>query len=169
MTPNHTRHLLLNVGLAVNPENARALGRERLRVLDVVGALTAMNAEILRLEVRQSNTEPTAVVEIRTDASDSILEVLSAVLWQEAVAFWDIGSERGFLLGPKASAWGPFNPEFFLTFSRSATDNAVEHDLRAQLDDAHQTVAQLKQQVRELLTQSEFLRAENDHLNRITS
>ena len=66
--------------------------------------------------VVNSDTEPTLVVTVSKEGNlgsfDAICRV-SAALEQDCIAVWDGMWQKGYLLGPRAAAWGKFNPEFF--------------------------------------------------------
>lgn len=69
-------------------------------------------------ETAQSNTEPTLVVSIpEYQMKDSDLYQLSLDLKQDCIAVRDLSGGR--LVGPRASEWGPFNPQYFIEFSGS--------------------------------------------------
>jgi hypothetical protein len=66
----------------------------------------------------QSDTEPTLVVEVTSvngpTLTLSALHNLSVDLGQDCIAVYRPKTKGGALVGPKASAWGRFNPEFFI-------------------------------------------------------
>jgi hypothetical protein len=66
----------------------------------------------------ESDTEPTVVIETDIEAGDAPLadrvHTLAVCLGQEAIAMFDVSSQTGMLLGPRADAWGLFNPEYFI-------------------------------------------------------
>ena len=101
----------VNIGLAVNgcpplsPDHA-------LAVLRTVGGVAP-----LRAAVRQSDTEPTLVVETRSPLHASAAFEVARRLRQDAIAQWD--GREGFLYGPAAAAWGDFDPAFFVTLDGS--------------------------------------------------
>lgn len=101
----------VNIGLAVNgghklsPEHAIA-------VLRTVGGVAP-----LRSSVRVSDTEPTLVAELRSPLHASAAYEVAKRLHQDAIAQWD--GREGFLYGPAASAWGEFDPAFFLNLDGS--------------------------------------------------
>lgn len=98
---------ILNVGLDTRD------GARPITVAAVCEALRAIGRAIVTVEVRESNTEPTAVVVIDYALSRAKLAALSVVLRQDCIAQLDTYG-NGILAGPKADAWGPFNPDFFL-------------------------------------------------------
>lgn len=97
---------ILNIGLAT----ADGAG---ITAAAACEALRAAGVGVVDLDVRDSATEPTAVVVIDRAMPPAALAALSAQLNQEAIAQLDADGV-GILAGPKADAWGPFNPDFFL-------------------------------------------------------
>lgn len=99
----------LNIGLNVTGE-AIALSNEGV----VAAAIKVFAPHHMRIHVKMSSTEPTAVVQIKTAAAPTKenITILCRMLRQEAIAGRVDG--EGFLFGPKAEAWGPFNAEFFI-------------------------------------------------------
>jgi hypothetical protein len=65
----------------------------------------------------QSDTEPTLVVRAVWQTLGQlagILWTLSHALGQDCVAVYRPDTGKGSLIGPKADAWGDFNPAFFI-------------------------------------------------------
>lgn len=80
--------------------------------------LRAYGFSILREALLESDTEPTLVVEVSTGFATTlaVLQLLYQVseeLKQDCIAVYR-GLTGGALVGPRADAWGPFNPEYFL-------------------------------------------------------
>jgi len=100
----------LNIGRGVEINGIRV---KLLGVGDIVGALEQLG-EILSINQHQSDSEPTIVAVI-----DSVGDIASAVeqlcvtLQQDAIPYVQEG--HGNMVGPKAEAWGPFNPEYYIT------------------------------------------------------
>ena len=102
---------ILNIGLntadgAITAEQAR----ETLR---------AYGFSILREALLESDTEPTLVAEVATGFATAltVLQLLYQVseeLDQDCIAVYRELTGGGALVGPRADAWGPFNPEYFL-------------------------------------------------------
>lgn len=109
----------LNIGLNVGDKVAA------LTPLSVLAAIRWFGRQTLREAIVDSDTEPTLVVEVDVPFSGPSLAALSARLRQDAVAQWD--GQRGLLAGPKAAAWGPFDPAFFFNLDgqRLATPQAT--------------------------------------------
>lgn len=83
-------------------------------------ALRAYGFSILREALLESDTEPTLVAEVATGFATTTLTVLqllyqvSEELEQDCIAVYREYALGGVLVGPRADAWGPFNPEYFL-------------------------------------------------------
>lgn len=102
---------IVNIGLntadgAITPEQAR----ETLR---------AYGFSILREALLESDTEPTLVAEVATGFTThlTVLQLLYRVseeLDQDCIAVYRGLALGGALVGPRADAWGHFNPAFFL-------------------------------------------------------
>lgn len=102
---------ILNIGLnttdgAITLEEARKV-------------LRAYGFSILREALLESDTEPTLVAEVATGFTTT-LTVLQLLYWvaeeleQDCIAVYREYTLGGALVGPRADAWGPFNPEYFL-------------------------------------------------------
>lgn len=101
---------ILNIGLnttdgAITIEEARK-------------TLRAYGFSILREALLESDTEPTLVAEVATGFATTltVLQLLYQVseeLKQDCIAVYR-ELTGGALVGPRADAWGPFNPEYFL-------------------------------------------------------
>lgn len=96
---------LLNIGEDTN--NGGKVTQEK-----VISALHLAGALPTDLHVWLSDSELTYVVEVPRELSQREVSDLAIVLDQDAIAYYYSG--QGFLAGPRASKWGPFNPDFFL-------------------------------------------------------
>lgn len=83
--------------------------------------LRAYGFSILREALLESDTEPTLVAEAEMAtwfaAPLTVLQRLYQVseeLDQDCIAVYHGLTGGGALVGPRADAWGPFNPEYFL-------------------------------------------------------
>lgn len=81
--------------------------------------LRAYGFSILREALLESDTEPTLVAEVATGFATAltVLQLLYQVaeeLEQDCIAVYRECTLGGALVGPRADAWGPFNPEYFL-------------------------------------------------------
>lgn len=102
----------LNIGLATNSGGKFSpdAALEWLRV----GAW-AEDVVVIRSRVAQSDTEPTLVVELSTPLSQRMLDSLSIILSQDCIAqLYPDG--HGELVGPRAAAWGAFDPARFIQY-----------------------------------------------------
>lgn len=117
----------LNIGLNNNPimrgmsarDIANRMQEEIARHASAYAAFPGAHvaAIIVRDDENSAVTEPTAVVSYyarnldRAKLEDA-LDAFAATLEQEAIAAWvdsETASSYGFLVGPKAEAWGPFD------------------------------------------------------------
>jgi hypothetical protein len=78
----------------------------------VDAALAKRGVKVKSHQVRESNTEPTSIIETDRPLTPDEAHELSVELQQDAIA-QKVG-DAGELYGPKAQEWGPFNPEYFL-------------------------------------------------------
>lgn len=100
--------ILVNIGLHVK-------GADPLTPRQVVAAISREGIMVQRYAVRQSASEPTLVAQLHRALTGNEAYWLAVILDQEAIAQQTADGE-GQLHGPKAEEWGPFNPDFFLTF-----------------------------------------------------
>lgn len=104
--------LIVNIGL--NTADGAIAIEEARKVLRAYGFW------ILREALLESDTEPTLVAEVsnlRAVYPLTILQLLYQVseeLKQDCIAVYCGDTLGGALVGPRADAWGPFNPEYFL-------------------------------------------------------
>jgi len=82
-------------------------------VPEALFALRRHNVRVARWRVVESDSEPTLTAELEGELSEASLLGLCDELAQDCVAVID--SRGGELYGPKAAAWGPFNPAYFFT------------------------------------------------------
>jgi len=107
--------LTLNVGMDI--ESTEALSAQ------VIREILAANGLLLgRQSVVQSDTEKTLVVEVTPGPEITSAARMHAALFlsaqdlrQDCIAVWSEQTRSGGLVGPRASKWGAFNPEFFFT------------------------------------------------------
>lgn len=103
---------VLNIGLAVDATPTIA-AHVALQIV------AANNFRVGKHAVHQSDTEPTLVVEITAfDLPFLVWQQLNQIahdLQQDCIAVYSLKTHKGALAGPRAAAWGPFNPEFFIT------------------------------------------------------
>ena len=70
-------------------------------------------AGVQDIAVRRSATEDTVIIRFQ-QAVDNLTKIATA-LDQDCIAVYDEDSNTGELIGERASEWGAFNPEYFLT------------------------------------------------------
>jgi hypothetical protein len=99
----------LNVGLST----AEVEGSGQITPQRVREALEQMGVPVENLTVHESDTEPTAVVELGRALTPMEANHLSVELKQEAIAQRNADG-TGELFGPKAQEWGPYNPSYFM-------------------------------------------------------
>ena len=103
-----TQGTFLNVGLST--KEVRGDGTFITKT-DVLRALHAVGVKVLKTDVHDSNTEPTAVVQIDRGMTVPELDALSAALYQQAIP--QLHNGVGVMAGPEAENWGPFDPAQF--------------------------------------------------------
>lgn len=104
---------LLNVGLRAS-NTGLPLSAEY-----VIGMLAKHGFQVAANTVAQSDTEPTLVAIVMdqhesADARDLALYSVSLATAQDCVAVLPLDGNPGYLEGPRASAWGKFNPQYFI-------------------------------------------------------
>lgn len=104
-------NFILNIGL-----KSETLGD--ISLLLAKQMLWAADLMIVKEAVHTSDTEPTLVVEVSTLNGPSLtlaqFRNLAIDLGQDCIAIYRPKTGKGALIGPKAAAWGPFNPEYFI-------------------------------------------------------
>jgi hypothetical protein len=103
----HTMTVILNIGL-----NRADRPTEKNTSRDVLKDLLALTFGFISANVHESDTEDTLVVEARTFDLVSLWTLIEK--WGQDCIAVSIGEDHGFLYGPQADKWGPFNPEYFL-------------------------------------------------------
>lgn len=101
--------VILNIGLARE-------GNSNIGQGTVIRELT-YSFKAIAFEFKHSDTEPTCIATVDALSAGYLkqsCEFLCRLLSQDCIAVWDPVRREGQLIGPKAEAWGPFNPEFFL-------------------------------------------------------
>lgn len=105
--------LILNIGLNL-PRGGTLQATTALRAMEAYG-LPAQSAAL-----HHSDTEATLVATVRPGqvppgkCATVQVRKLAHALGQDCIAaYWD-RERTGALLGPRAAAWGEFNPEFFI-------------------------------------------------------
>ena len=100
----------LNIGLYVNGKDD---GKTIERASEAV-RLVNLHSLDLQARLAPSVTEPTLV--LKCDLLGALaLDIIAERLEQDCIAIrYENG--KGELIGPKAEAWGEFNPEYFIRF-----------------------------------------------------
>lgn len=113
---------ILNIGLARSTHESVPRQPSGLAVGNVLDVLIAAQLNPTAWRVADSATEATLIVRVQmndddwfnttTEALQDALQDVCRLLDQDAIA----GTVKGvgFLTGPRAEAWGEFNPAFFL-------------------------------------------------------
>lgn len=101
--------LILNIGLATDATAFLAA-----KVVEQI--LIANGYLIHRRAVRESDTEPTLVVEVSSGHPASPYHVADD-LRQDCIAVWNPTTQEGELQGPQAHKWGEFDPTRFVLFN----------------------------------------------------
>jgi hypothetical protein len=85
------------------------------RLFAAVGAVRDAGFKVRATKLIQSDSELTLVVAFADNGPglDNRIAMLSAALDQDCIAAYYPDEQWGQLIGPKAAAWGQFNPEFF--------------------------------------------------------
>ena len=117
---------ILNIGLDGIPSTGTSYtnGLRNPSVLEysfaAVQAARALNFKLLRTKLLTSDTEPTLVAEVvHTGDIRACTNWLAEKLNQDCIAIYDTDTGVGQLIGPKAAAWGDFNPAFFFLLDGS--------------------------------------------------
>jgi hypothetical protein len=97
--------IVLNIGLEANDGTAVS---ERAALAAVLGRTRAVSCGI-----RQSDSEATLVL-IAESLSTASAWHIAAALRQDCIAVFDTDLKRGRLIGPRADAWGAFEPAYFI-------------------------------------------------------
>jgi hypothetical protein len=110
--------MILNIGM--NTNDGRGITRAQISA-----ALRLAKARVMRAAVWHSDSEPTYVVELSGALAEGSVFALAEILDKDAIAAWDVVSEVGQLIGPKAASWGEFDPERFLLTSGARLADAL--------------------------------------------
>lgn len=112
----------LNIGLDVaGGENGEQMQNLRAnRAIALLQASVFCN-RIIGARRGDSISEPTLIVQLGVASGSENrakreIELISELLQQDCIAWYNATDYTGALLGPKSAAWGEFNPEYFLRF-----------------------------------------------------
>lgn len=109
----------LNIGLDCSNGRMLTVGR-------IATTLELFGYSIHRLTVVESDTEPTAVVDVTAAEGAGQMYDVALALTQEAIAVATGGDLiQGVLVGPGAENWGEFNPNFFFMHDGSRMGNVM--------------------------------------------
>lgn len=100
--------ITLNVGLDTNEGGS-------ISAAQALAAIRMRGGYVRSHTLAESDTELTLIAILNNPMNPDKLHQLSVDLQQDCIAM-AVGSD-GELYGPKAEAWGPFNPEYFLTIT----------------------------------------------------
>lgn len=115
------------------------------RMFAAVQAARRAGFEIANARLLQSDSEPTVVAVVRIDESrmEAAAMQVAEALNQDCIAVLKQTTEQGWLIGPRAAAWGKFNPAFFLlptgarlSDTQQARKNETKAVLQRQLEEA---------------------------------
>jgi hypothetical protein len=119
-------NITLNIGLQEGRDGPVIMHQTALAKTLHVMQHCNIKVRCFRYRVADSATEPTLILGLSLGGDTwrivQALESLCQQLKQEAIAAYVVGRhgvEGGFLAGPKAQEWGPFNPEYFLKLDGS--------------------------------------------------
>jgi hypothetical protein len=104
-------HALINIGLNRNNGADAHVARHEIR-----NAFERF--EVVELKYREALPEPgtevegTYIAHVSGWSRDKAWKI-AAMLDQDAIAQYDLAECEGDLVGPNASVWGPFDPEYF--------------------------------------------------------
>ena len=110
----------INVGLQAN-------GRD-IRPADARAVLRACGLPIVQSNVLCSDSEPTliAIVQVEQFVLEAAINNVCEALDQDCIAVMDMTTRQGRLIGPRAAAWGTFNPAYFLTLTGRRLNEAAK-------------------------------------------
>jgi hypothetical protein len=118
---------LLNIGVAREGNSNIGVGTV-LRELGAIGA-------IIGHTVQHSETEVTVVALVQipgtTQHAGNEIFHLANLLGQECIAVYNMATETGALIGPRADKWGAFNPDFFLLCDGSKLSDPEDFEVAA--------------------------------------
>lgn len=107
---------VVNIGL--NTNDGTGISAE-----EAISVLRELGVEVQSSAIGQSDTEPTLIASLSRPLTPEEGHQVSERLRQEAIA-QQVG-ETGDLFGPKAEAWGPFNPDYFLTEEQARAQDVM--------------------------------------------
>lgn len=114
--------VILNIGLDNVPVNGETYtnGRRNPAVMEqfftAVQTLRSHGFKIIYATMHQSDSEPTLVTKVDDNNMSGYNRItkLAEALNQDCIATYNPVGKFGELYGPRAAAWGEFNPAFFI-------------------------------------------------------
>ena len=107
---------ILNIGLARQ-------GNSNIGVGTVLREIADCGFRLVNHAIHHSDTEITVVAQVDRQHGftpvSQCARLLSIVLGQDCIAVYNPHMDYGYLAGPKAAAWGKFNPAYFLLLDGS--------------------------------------------------
>lgn len=125
MTTDNTVVCMLNVGLDAVYEYGKKI---TFRPDHAIALLQDAGFRILQDEVHTSDTEDTLVVRGVADRDLYQVQLVGRQLRQDCIAVWNIEDQEGLLVGPKAAAWGPFDPTKFIVLGGDRLSDGLGED-----------------------------------------
>lgn len=88
------------------------IGLDKLSPRVALEALTSRGFPVYSKALYWTFDEPSLVIETSVTYADAYR--LAEALGEDCIAVWYPDDQEGFLAGPKAEAWGAFNPSYFI-------------------------------------------------------
>ena len=115
--------LLLNIGTRIGSTDMH------LTLPEIVQATERAGLQIKTLAVHQSpdGTERSVVIGVRSGPVEvsGAVRGLATVLGQDCIAVWSPRGSFGKLIGPRADAWGAFDPAMFVLLDGSTLADSL--------------------------------------------
>lgn len=109
--------VILNIGLNGIPQefdNVYSVGREIPLFETALTSVKCLNFKVISFAIVASDTEPTLVVRASHTGDVRVCTTwLAEKLNQDCIAVYIPSKDEGHLYGPRAAAWGEFNPVYF--------------------------------------------------------
>jgi hypothetical protein len=111
----------LNIGLNIEGSDNTQAQRDSRASFAIATLNMANGTALVGTRRAQSATEDTLIAICEGSGSDVAVVVaeLAYELDQDCIALFNVETGVGQLIGPRAAAWGAFNPEYFLRFSNA--------------------------------------------------
>jgi hypothetical protein len=120
---------ILNIGLQTRGHVAH------IEAAEVFEKMSKAGIPAIRAAQHQSDSELTLVVEVKTHVgvTHAQIALLSRDLGQDCIAVWSPFTNRGALIGPRASEWGAFDPKQFFLIDGTRLQDQQDDKLLADL------------------------------------